>query len=126
MTDAVEAAEIAEWIVRTTAVNPDSRVAKLARAYLSSRSSAIEEDAARWRALMSSQRIRVMGSAGFSITPDGARLPAEPRLHMGVEFWDIHDAAHPCAEFPQEKCRAQLIAYVDRIRSLTKEEKDGQ
>jgi hypothetical protein len=71
-------------------------------------------DAERWRALMSSQRIRIMGSAGFAKV-DGQWKPAREDLHMGVEFWSIHPAAHPSTEYPQDLCRAQLIAYVDEL-----------
>jgi hypothetical protein len=59
-------------------------------------------DAKRWRALMQSDRIRVVGK-----TTD--------LNHIGVEFWRSHPAAHPSNEYPQESCRANFTAYVDAI-----------
>jgi len=75
-------------------------------------------DAARWRALMSSQRIRVMGSAGLHRDQAG-KLAArsDGRVHIGVEFWSIHDAPHPSAEFPQEGSREILTFYADFLRA---------
>lgn len=63
------------------------------------------EDAANWRALMSSQRIRMMGR-----TNDMNRI--------GLEFWAEHSAAHPSEEYPQENCRMQLLRYVRKLRGL--------
>lgn len=73
-----------------------------------------QEDARRWRALMGSQRVRVIGSAGL-IDPETRepRAPADGYMHIGVEIWSLHNAPHPSAEFPQDRCRAQLTAYVD-------------
>jgi hypothetical protein len=63
---------------------------------------ALREDAEKWRALMSCERIRIMGR-----TMD--------YNHIGVEFWMKHRAAHPCAEFPQEECRDHLGEFVRRL-----------
>lgn len=79
------------------------------------------QDAARWRALLSSQRIRVMGSAGFKSVDGEWLLPSDGYLHMGVEFWSLHNAPHPSEEFPQDRCRNQLIAYADYLRALKAE-----
>lgn len=90
-----------------------------------------EVDAARWRALMSSQRMHFMGAAGFTFTPkDGdeknrkmvnltpsATTPIN-NLHFGMEFWD---------KFPNEKYpehsdsfeRELLTVYVDELISRT-------
>ena len=74
------------------------------------------EDAARWRALMASDRIRMMGAAGFKFAPDGS-IVAEDRgeLHIGMEFWNKHPAKDD-PRYPQEQCRRVLEAYVDHIR----------
>jgi len=76
------------------------------------------EDAARWRALMSSQRIRVIGSAGLVDAVTGEpRAPADGYAHIGVELWSLHRSAHPDPEFPQDRCREQLTFYVDFLRA---------
>lgn len=79
----------------------------------------LQRDAERWRALMSSQRIRVMGSAGFQRVDGKFIAPSVDHayLHMGVEFWSVHESKHPSEEFPQDRCRDQLTAYVDHLRS---------
>lgn len=59
----------------------------------------LEADANKWRALISSERIRIMG-----YTHD--------LKHIGLELWRKHRAKHPCEEFPQDECRAILEAYV--------------
>ncbi|MFU1607354.1 hypothetical protein ACM25O_13295 [Sulfitobacter pontiacus] len=62
------------------------------------------EDAAKWRALMASGRIRIMGRTN-------------DYNHIGVEFWaDYKGGNHPCADFPQDACRAALEQYVAQIR----------
>ena len=83
-------------------------------------------DAARWRALMSSQRLHFMGSAGFEHIPkDGdpdnralANTTPKPRgdrdMHFGMEFWDV---AKQDDRFPDTFERELLTVYVDAIRS---------
>lgn len=79
--------------------------------------SALTADAERWHALMSSQRVRVIGSSGM-VTPEGElKTPADGYVHIGVELWSLHGAPHPSAEFPQDRCREQLTFYVDFLRS---------
>lgn len=100
----------------------------VARALLASANegAALREDAERWRALMASQRIRVMGSAGFHWRKPGEKIGVRPGdyMHIGVEFWNVHEAAHPSAEFPQEHSRELLTFYADRIRAKTNEAPD--
>jgi hypothetical protein len=74
------------------------------------------EDAERWRALMSSQRIRVMGAAGMQWHKQEPVIVDFEHVHIGVEFWSTHSAAHPSREFPQEGCRAAFTAYADFLR----------
>ena len=61
------------------------------------------EDAARWRALMDCQRIRMMGCTN-------------DLNHIGMEFWSEHPEKHPCHDYPQEGCRERFIAFVDKLR----------
>lgn len=59
------------------------------------------EDAAKWRALMSCERIRIMGrTLNYN--------------HIGVEFWAKHYEAHPSKDYPQDECRAKLEEFVRR------------
>ncbi|KAF0102191.1 MAG: hypothetical protein FD144_2626 [Rhodospirillaceae bacterium] len=77
-------------------------------------------DAARWRALMSSQRIRVMGSAGLRRDEAGnLTVRSDGHLHIGVEFWSVHESRHPSAEYPQERSREILTFYADFLRRRT-------
>lgn len=48
----------------------------------------IKRDAARWRALMSSERLHFMGSSGISHTRDGNGPVCRPSevWHFGMEF----------------------------------------
>jgi hypothetical protein len=78
----------------------------------------MREDAERWRALMASQRIRVMGSSGLYWDDDGrVHRRADGHMHLGVELWNQHEAPHPSAEFPQDRCRELLTFYVARVRA---------
>lgn len=73
--------------------------------------------AERWRALMSSQRIRVIGSAGM-VTPEGElKAPADGYVHIGVELWSLHRSSHPSTDFPQDRCQERLTFYVDLLRA---------
>ena len=86
-------------------------------------------DAARWRALMSSERMHFMGSAGFlhehkdgdptnrklvNITP--IPRPGE-QMHFGMEFWDVGAKDD---RFPDTFERELLTVYVDAIRERSK------
>lgn len=94
------------------------------------------EDAARWRALMSSQKMHWMGSAGFEhkLRPgapegsnkledlDAAPRPGEP-WHFGMEFW-FGIEADP--RFPDTFERRLMVAYVDAIRALSNTQTGGK
>jgi hypothetical protein len=81
------------------------------------RQGADAEDAARWRALMSSQRVRVIGSAGLvDPTTGNLRMPPDGYIHIGIELWSLHNAPHPSKDFPQDRCREQLTFYADFLR----------
>lgn len=69
----------------------------------------VSDDALRWRALMASDRIRIMGWAGM---PN--RTAPGKDMHMGVEFWSDHPAKGD-ANYPQDDSRAQLTAYADSL-----------
>lgn len=47
------------------------------------------QDAARWRALLSSPRLRILGTAGFFEDSPGH---ADGYRHFGLEAWTMHDA----------------------------------
>lgn len=69
-------------------------------------------DAERWRAFISSQRFKMMGSSGFVQDNDGRIVPAKEHLHFGLEVWNIH----PEGDDPQgQNGRALLLAYVEEL-----------
>lgn len=77
---------------------------------------ALEEDAANWRALMSSARIRVMGAAGMLRHENGSAVVNPDRsgwVHLGLELWDEHPAA---GDESDATGRAMLQAYVSHMR----------
>lgn len=86
-----------------------------------------EEDAERWRALMSSQRMHMMGSFGFDYVfdPPDSKKTADlvdviPRhgdhMHFGIEFWSEHSAFGDPA-WPDTLPRKLLTTYVDELRA---------
>ena len=78
---------------------------------------ALERDAAHWRALFASGRLRWLGSAGFDHHEDGSvevRQPEEGWLHFGLEVWSKYP------DFPAEEpnhLRAQKVleVYADNL-----------
>lgn len=84
----------------------------------------LNQDAARWRALMSSQRFKLMGSAGFEYekideagerTFDNLRaVPDKQHLHFGIEVWNTH-AAYQDPRYPDRFERELLTTYVDTL-----------
>jgi len=62
-------------------------------------------DAARWRALMASQRITAMGWAGFDAKPDGGYR------HLTLNFWTHNEGG----DTPDTHGREMLTKYVDTI-----------
>lgn len=88
-------------------------------AHLIDKSNANEADAERWRGLMASQRIRVMGSAGFGHTS----RPPDPNgyRHMGVEFWSIHKTEPEFQDLvAHENTHARKVFddYIDVVKGL--------
>lgn len=77
----------------------------------------VERDAARWRALMSSDRIRMMGRAGFDTAADGTITLRDwdGWHHMGIEVWDRHPAK---GDDSDSHGRKVLLAYVDARAAL--------
>ncbi len=78
-------------------------------------------DAARWRALIGSGRIRALGSAG--LFADTVHTKHDDYAHLGLELWTTH------ADSPPPKMRTMiakehetgvlwLTAYVDIARGL--------
>lgn len=86
-------------------------------ALASMRGGEVEREAARWRALISSDRIRVMGVAGFDCASDGSvTLREGPGWHhMGLEVWDSHPAK---GDESDVRGRKVLLAYVDHRAAL--------
>lgn len=73
---------------------------------------ALKKDAMRWRALMASQRLRVMGSAGFGYRD----RPADPNgyRHIGLELWSIHDHGdNPATEAIVTREHAHALEILD-------------
>lgn len=66
-------------------------------------------DAARWKALLSSPRIRILGTAGFD---PATRMSHPDYRHFGMEIWSRF------SDWPQEKNaygREVLTQYADSI-----------
>ena len=97
--DLIERLEKAESDLSKSGTKLKAEWAMLAEA--ETRISELEGDAAKWRSLMASERIRIMGR-----TTD--------LNHIGVEFWRRHSAKHPSEEFPQDGCREWLNEYASR------------
>lgn len=107
-----------------TKLNADRIEALLAeRDALEAENQRLRESAERWEALVGSQRLRIMGAAGF-VFGDGEPYPDPDRgddwLHFGLEVWDKHPADPK--EYPQDRCRALLTSYVDHRRAALKGE----
>lgn len=71
-------------------------------------------DAARWRALIGSDRIRMMGCAGFDTAQDGTVTLRDwdGWHHFGMEVWDKHPAK---GDDSDSHGRKVLMAYVDAL-----------
>lgn len=68
----------------------------------------------RWNALMSSDRMRILGSAGFKpSTYPGATMFEEGRRHFGCDFWSHHDAV----DGETEQAKEMITAYADLLIS---------
>lgn len=68
-------------------------------------------DAARWRALLASARIRPLGCAGI-VKPNEAG-----HAHLGLELW-THYPAEDCSEAEQARGIEWLTKYVDIARGV--------
>lgn len=67
----------------------------------------------RWNALMSSERMRVLGHAGFRPQEDAERNKAHlaGHRHIGIDFWSHHDADDGAKQTAVE----MITAYADQI-----------
>jgi hypothetical protein len=83
------------------------------------------EDAARWRALMASDKMHFMGCAGFDfankpgttgkLTQDQVATPKDGKMmHFGMEFWWPLPGERD--KWPDDFERAFMVTYVDEIR----------
>lgn len=77
---------------------------------------AAEEDAARWRAFLGSQRIRPLGSAGLD------RPEPNNYAHMGFEIWTVYGRDYrpellEKMDTENEKGRRWLTQYADVARA---------
>jgi hypothetical protein len=68
--------------------------------------SEMERDAARWQALLSSARIRVIGTTGF----DDYRPRRDTPLHFGMEVW----SDFPRPQYPEYGAKV-LTEYADEL-----------
>lgn len=73
--------------------------------YLANEVQELRKDAERWRALLDSQRIRVLGSAG---------LGSKDYQHFGAEFWSTFPDV---PEGESDYGKHVLTTYVDSITS---------
>lgn len=86
----------------------------------------IERDAARWRALMSSERIRLIGRFGFMSNPEtkvtmvDTEAAKESCLHMGIEIWDRYAGYDVSLETRGTAGWDTLTAYADYLISKGK------
>lgn len=67
----------------------------------------------RWNALLSSQRMRVLGYAGFTAQEDPVRNQAHlaGHRHLGVDLWSHHDAD----DGAKERAVEMITAYADQL-----------
>jgi hypothetical protein len=66
----------------------------------------LKTDAARWRALLASERIRIIGSARLG-APDG---------HLSLELWGEHRSVIAVDPRVEERARQALTDYADGLR----------
>lgn len=74
-------------------------------------------DAQRWRALLASARVRVLGWAGLP-EPGLPSMAEDPRYaHIGLELWTLH-------EFKDENERGarKVTEYADKMREVLREQ----
>ena len=77
----------------------------------------VQRDAKRWRALLGSARIRILGSAGFDATAHPGENP--DYRHFGMEIWTHHP------DWPHEKNEYginTLIQYADAMLAAAPQE----
>lgn len=76
-------------------------------------SASAQLSAERWDALLGSQRMRVLGHAGFKPQEDPERNQAHlaGHRHLGVDFWSHHDASDGAKEHAME----MITAYADQL-----------
>ena len=77
------------------------------------------EDAAKWRALMSCERIRMMGCAGLH--PDSTGYPPD-YIHIGMEFWTRHSGAGDASDV---EGREWFAKFIERSRRLSPTKEGG-
>jgi hypothetical protein len=82
-------------------------------------------DAARWRGLMGSARLRWLGSAGLEHNTNqvtdlvSCRARDGEDIHFGMEFWTAYD--HPDLVQGNAHSRSVLTAYADELVRLGKQ-----
>lgn len=77
---------------------------------LRAENAALKSDALRWRALMQSQRMRVLGLAGFGSNNHPPDMTGY--RHIGIEFWTKHDS-HESIARDHEYAKQMLLNYID-------------
>lgn len=66
----------------------------------------------RWNAVMGSDRMRILGSAGFRpSTIPGNSMHEEGRRHFGCDFWSHHDAV----DEETQNAKEMITAYADLL-----------
>ena len=79
-------------------------------------------DAQRWRALLGSARIRILGSAGIKSDVDPNGNPHNGYAHFGMEIWTMYGSSLSSEQREQmrannESARELLIKYADIARA---------
>lgn len=79
----------------------------------------LRRDANRWRALMASARIRMMGWAGFGPCKPGDTAVRDPDgyRHMGVELW-TKTAPHPSNARENMHARCMFYDYTETMMAI--------
>lgn len=112
----IEAANLIERMRGQLAAEQEGRRRLLGPRAMTYDIESLRADAARWSALMSSERVTAMGWSGFDTRTDEPKAH-DPYLHVTLNFWNKHP---PETGWQGKHGRKMLLAYVDGILALEK------